>query len=100
MRAADGWKDYELIDATKGNRLERWKTTLLVRPDPQVLWKLPETSSDWKKADAVYHRSAKGGGSWEYHKHIAEKWNIAYRDLTFIVLQQVLSIQVFFLSKQ
>ena len=57
MRPADTWKDYELLDATDGNRLERWGETLLVRPDPQVVWKTPQQSPLWAKADAVYHRS-------------------------------------------
>ena len=64
MRPANQWKDYELIDATGGNRLERWGSTLLVRPDPQVVWKNEPVSDLWNKADAVYHRSVKGGGEW------------------------------------
>ena len=64
MRPADTWKDYELLDATDGNRLERWGETLLVRPDPQVVWKTPQQSPLWAKADAVYHRSNQGGGEW------------------------------------
>ena len=56
MRPADTWKDYELLDATDGNRLERWGETILIRPDPQVVWKTPRQSPLWAKADAVYHR--------------------------------------------
>lgn len=78
MRTADGWKDYELIDAADGNRLERWKDTLLVRPDPQIIWKTEERGPLWERADAVYHRSASGGGQWEYRRKIPEKWQIAY----------------------
>ena len=55
MRPADTWKDYELLDATDGNRLERWGETLLIRPDPQVVWKTPKQSPLWAKADAIYH---------------------------------------------
>ncbi len=66
MRPADTWKDYELLDATDGNCLERWGETILVRPDPQVVWKTPQQSPLWAKADAVYHRSNQGGGEWEY----------------------------------
>jgi len=62
MRPADTWKDYELLDATDGNRLERWGETLLIRPDPQVVWKTPKQSPLWAKADAIYHRSNQGGG--------------------------------------
>ena len=65
MRPADTWKDYELLDATGGNRLERWGETILIRPDPQVVWKTPRQSPLWAKADAVYHRSNQGGGEWE-----------------------------------
>ena len=63
MRPADSWRDYELLDATNHNRLERWGSTLLIRPDPQVIWKKTETSPLWANADAVYYRSAKGGGA-------------------------------------
>lgn len=77
MRPADTWKDYELLDATDGNRLERWGQTLLVRPDPQVVWKTPKQSPLWAKADAVYHRSNQGGGSWEYRRRLPEKWQIS-----------------------
>lgn len=85
MRAATGWKDYELIDATGGNRLERWGETLLVRPDPQVLWSTGETSPLWAKANAVYHRSSAGGGQWEYRRKMPEKWTIRYGDLRLVV---------------
>ncbi len=85
MRAATGWKDYELIDATGGNRLERWGETLLVRPDPQVLWNTGETSPLWAKANAVYHRSSAGGGQWEYRRKMPEKWTIRYGDLRLVV---------------
>ena len=77
MRPADTWKDYELLDATDGNRLERWGETILIRPDPQVVWKTPKQSSLWAKADAVYHRSNQGGGEWEYKRHLPEKWKIS-----------------------
>ena len=81
MRAADGWQDYELIDATKGNRLERWGDTILVRPDPQVVWHTPEQSPLWARANAVYHRSQSGGGKWEYRRSMPQRWTIRYRDL-------------------
>lgn len=85
MRTADGWKDYELIDATGGNRLERWGQTLLVRPDPQIIWKTGETSPLWPRANAVYHRAATGGGTWEYRRKMPEKWQITYGALTLTV---------------
>ena len=77
MRPADTWKDYELLDATDGNRLERWGETILIRPDPQVVWKTPRQSPLWAKADAVYHRSNQGGGEWEYRRRLPEKWKIS-----------------------
>ena len=85
MRIADQWKDYELIDATQGNRLERWGSVVLVRPDPQVVWGLPRASSLWEKADAVYHRSTKGGGQWEIRRKLPQRWKIHAGDLTLVV---------------
>ena len=85
MRAADGWKDYELLDATKGKRLERWGQAILVRPDPQVVWKNDEATEAWSQADAVYHRSSKGGGQWQSFRRLPQKWKIHYNDLTLVV---------------
>ena len=85
MRVATDWADYELIDATKENRLERWGDTILVRPDPQVVWHTPEQSPLWAKANAVYHRSASGGGKWEYRRKMPERWTIRYGDLRLVV---------------
>ena len=85
MRSADQWKDYELIDATGGNRLERWGETILVRHDPQVVWKNEPVSPLWRRADAVYHRSSKGGGSWEYRRPLPQKWKIGYGALKLVV---------------
>lgn len=85
MRVADGWKDYALLDATGGERLERWGDAVLVRPDPQVVWKNPPISPLWKRADAVYHRSAKGGGAWEQKRPLPDKWQIGYGALRLVV---------------
>ena len=85
MRAASSWQDYELIDATGGSRLERWGDALLVRPDPQVVWRNERTSPLWAKADAVYHRSDKGGGQWEYRRRLPEKWQIGWQGLRLVV---------------
>ena len=85
MRPADSWKDYELIDATNHNRLERWGKTLLIRPDPQIIWKNEEVSPLWARADAIYYRSAKGGGQWDYHTRLPQRWNSRWQDLTLIV---------------
>lgn len=83
MRVADKWKDYELIDCSCGERLERWGNVTLIRPDPQVIWKTEKKNPLWKKADAVYHRSQSGGGNWEIKRKIPDFWTIGYRDLTF-----------------
>ena len=85
MRPADTWQDYELIDATNHNRLERWGKTLLIRPDPQIIWKNEPVSPLWDRADAIYHRSARGGGSWEQRRSLPARWRIAWQDLTLIV---------------
>lgn len=82
---ADKWKDYRCIDAGDGEKLEIWKDTVLRRPDPQAIWPKSKTCWTWQKADAVYHRSNKGGGQWEYHKKLPEYWTIQYKDLTFRV---------------
>ena len=82
MWIADQWKDYEVIDTSKGEKLERWGNYLLVRPDPQVIWDTPRTHKGWSKPNAHYHRSSKGGGQWEFFD-LPEQWSIRYRELTF-----------------
>ncbi|MBP3936177.1 MAG: class I SAM-dependent methyltransferase [Clostridia bacterium] len=83
MRAANNWKDYELLDCSEGERLERWGDILLIRPDPQILWSTPKTHPLWKQAHARYHRSRTGGGQWETYKKIPDVWEIGYGDLRF-----------------
>lgn len=78
MRTAENWKDYELLDATDGERLERWGDALLIRPDPQILWSTGRRHPLWKKAHARYHRSATGGGHWESFRPLPEVWEIGY----------------------
>lgn len=78
VRAAENWRDYELIDASGKERLERWGKYILVRPDPQVVWKTPKEEKLWAEAHAVYHRSSNGGGSWEYKRRLPEDWIISY----------------------
>ncbi len=82
MWTAENWKDYEVIDTSAGEKLERWGKYLLVRPDPQVIWNTPKHHSGWKKRNGHYHRSSKGGGEWEFF-NLPEEWTIHYRDLTF-----------------
>ncbi len=83
MRISENWKDYELIDCSDGERLERWGDIILIRPDPQVIWNTPKNNKLWHKAHARYNRSNTGGGSWQYYKPIPEVWQIGYRDLVF-----------------
>lgn len=82
MWIADNWKDYEVLDCSQGEKLERWGDYLLIRPDPQVIWDTPKTLKGWKKCNAHYHRSKKGGGEWEFFD-LPSQWAIHYRDLTF-----------------
>ncbi len=82
MILSDKWNDYELIDASDGERLERWGKYILVRPDPQVIWKGAKQSPLWKKADAEYSRSKTGGGNWSKNT-LPESWTIGYKDLRF-----------------
>ncbi len=79
MRAATGWRDFGVLDASDGEKLERWGKVTLIRPDPQVIWNTPR-SQRWGEADAHYHRSEKGGGSWEVRRPIQEFWTIGYGD--------------------
>lgn len=85
MRADNKWQDYRLLDATDGFRLESWGGVILVRPDPQVVWKFERKSPLWNNAHRVYHRSSSGGGHWEYRKKFADRWNVDYDTLKFAV---------------
>lgn len=77
MWLADGWSEYEVIDTSAGEKLERWGSYYLLRPDPQVIWQTPKKAAEWKKLNAHYHRSAKGGGEWEFFS-LPEQWDIHY----------------------
>ena len=82
MWIADNWKDYEVLDCSGGEKLERWGDYLLIRPDPQVIWDTPKTLKGWRKCNAHYHRSKKGGGEWEFFD-LPSQWTIRYKSLTF-----------------
>ncbi|MCR4989739.1 MAG: class I SAM-dependent methyltransferase [Lachnospiraceae bacterium] len=82
MWTAGDWKDYEVIDASGGEKLERWGSYILLRPDPQVIWNTPKEHPSWKKLNGHYHRSAKGGGEWEFFD-LPDEWQISYRNLKF-----------------
>lgn len=82
MWIADNWKDYEVLDTSSGEKLERWGDYILVRPDPQVIWNTPHDHAGWSHKNGHYHRSAKGGGEWEFFD-LPQEWTIHYRELTF-----------------
>ena len=82
MWIANDWKEYEVIDTSCGEKLERWGKYTLVRPDPQVIWDTPKVSRGWKNMNAHYHRSKKGGGEWEFFD-LPQQWDLHYKDLTF-----------------
>ena len=82
MWIADKWKDYEVIDTSKGEKLERWGDYILVRPDPQVIWDTKRSDPRWKKKNGHYHRSKAGGGEWEFFD-LPEEWQITYNELRF-----------------
>lgn len=82
MWLADNWKEYEVLDCSGGEKLERWGNYILVRPDPQVIWDTPKRMKEWNQKNGHYHRSNKGGGEWEFF-HLPEQWKIHYRNLTF-----------------
>ena len=82
MWIADHWKDYEVLDASDGEKLERWGEYILIRPDPQVLWNTEKKHPGWRTCSAHYHRSSRGGGEWEFFR-LPKIWEIGYRGLTF-----------------
>ncbi len=82
MRAATNWKDFEIIDTSSGEKLERWGDVILARPDPQIIWNTPK-GAEWKKANARYQRSSSGGGQWDNKSMEKDQWTIAYGPLTF-----------------
>ena len=84
MWVSDKWKDYELIDCSNGEKLERWGEQILVRPDPQAIWKTARRAPGWKNPSARYCRSETGGGHWEKNS-LPESWQVKYGQLVFNV---------------
>lgn len=82
MWIAKDWKDYEIIDTSGDEKLERWGKYILLRPDPQVIWNTPKNAPEWRKLNGHYHRSSRGGGEWEFFD-LPEEWQIGYKGLTF-----------------
>ncbi len=82
MWIADQWSDFEVIDCSGGEKLERWGEYVLLRPDPQVIWDTPKKEKKWNQINAHYHRSAKGGGEWEFFD-LPNQWSVCYKNLTF-----------------
>ena len=83
MDVANNWKDYEILDMANGEKLERWGNVVLIRPDPQIIWKNKSFPEKWNKANARYNRSSSGGGAWKYNSKMPENWQIKYKDLVF-----------------
>lgn len=82
MWIADKWKDYEVLDTSDGEKLERWGNYILIRPDPQVIWSTPHNHAGWKRKNAHYHRNAKGGGEWQFFD-LPDEWTVFYKELSF-----------------
>ena len=87
MKLAGTWKDYEIIDASNGEKLERWKNIYLLRPDPQVIWDNGDLREKYSNINAIYFRSNKGGGHWENLKRTPDRWLVSYNDLVFNIKQ-------------
>lgn len=85
MRISNNWVNYELLDASSGDRLERWGDIILIRPDPQIIWKSKKTNKYWSDYHARYIRSKSGGGHWEIRKKFKESWVIHYKNLKFLI---------------
>ena len=83
MKIANNWEDYEILDMANGEKLEKWGNIVLVRPDPQIIWKKKSFPEKWNKINAKYNRSKTGGGSWDYKTKLPENWTIKYKELTF-----------------
>lgn len=99
MWTADHWQDYEVIDCSDGEKLERWGKYILLRPDPQVLWSTPKTDKRWKQLNGHYHRSNKGGGEWEFF-NLPQQWSIHYKDLIFNLNHSASNTPVCFRNRQ
>lgn len=84
MRISNNWEEYECLDAGNGEKLERWGSIILRRPEPQAMWPI-EFNNNWKKADGTYYREKDGGGHWEFSKKLPEYWLAKYKNLTFKV---------------
>lgn len=82
MWIANQWNDYEILDTSDGEKLERWDKYILLRPDPQVIWKSDKSLPQWRQLNGHYHRSAKGGGQWQFF-NLPEQWSVSYGQLTF-----------------
>lgn len=85
MFLADGWRDFEVLDTGEGQKLERWDSVTLSRPDPQTIWPRNLKKDTWQQADAHYSRSEKGGGEWQFRTKLPQRWTIKYKDLSFYV---------------
>ena len=83
MDVARDWKDYEILDMANGEKLEKWKDVILVRPDPQIIWKSKSFPERWKNANARYIRSSTGGGDWDFNKKVPANWQVKYKELIF-----------------
>ena len=83
MDGARDWKDYEILDMANGEKLEKWKDVILVRPDPQIIWKSKSFPERWKNANARYIRSSTGGGNWDFNKKVPANWQVKYKELIF-----------------
>ncbi len=83
MNLANEWNDYQILDMANGEKLEKWNNVVLVRPDPQIIWKQKTFPEKWKNANAEYLRSNTGGGQWKYNKKVPESWQVKYKNLTF-----------------
>lgn len=85
MKLSSNWKEYKIIDAGNGEKLEIWNGIVLRRPDPQAIWSINKNKCEWDNPDAFYHRSNKGGGNWEFRRKLPDYWTIKYKELTFKV---------------
>jgi len=83
--------DYELIDSGAGEKLERFGSYILSRPDPQALWKKLLPESQWQKAHARFARTPSNGRAggkkpeWIISENLPKKWTIEIVGMKFFI---------------
>lgn len=84
---ASYWKDYQLLDSGRGEKLERFGPFVLRRPEPKALWDPSLPDAEWKKRAHVTFVPGAGfgkagkedSGTWNRLKKMDDQWVISYK---------------------